>query len=822
MEQAVTGSSSGLDSETAAVIEVDPSEPRLAGRLASELGVSPMFASVLIARGLRDASAAEQFLAGEFHLAADALNEVKGAAVLADAVRSNSVIAVHGDYDCDGVCSTAILTLALRSFGASVIPRVPERVDGYGLSVGAIDELRASGAQLLIAVDCGITSVDEVAYARSLGMDVVIVDHHRPRADGVLPEAVIVHPNLRDPSALAMCAAAVAHVLIRSTASELSATLPDSGLLELAALATVTDLMPLVGVNRTIVQDGLKVFPATRNAGLSALLDAAGIDRASIDARALGFGIGPRVNAAGRVRSASAALELLLCAEPKRATELAENLCAANLERREIQQRAVFEAEAQASDLAESAGWVLASPDWHAGVVGIVAGSLAGKYHRPVIVLAVDGDNATGSARSVPGYSVAAAIEECSDLLERHGGHSAAAGLTIRTERIDEFRTRFASVVERTLASDLRIPRVTADLAASPAELTLDFAEELSRLEPTGEGNRPAIIAVSPAQIHDMRSMGKGQHARFRIAQGSESASAVVFGRSERLKAKNGDTARMAGRLEVNRWNGVEEPRFSIELGYCVDPPELINLDTRDWVSCVQESLRVLLSPNTESVPTSVGSEVASATSTAGVRRSREGRLSELADRSNAVFVVGDLYRRRDWIAARLGSVTAVEWAALTQGAIKPDSDSVWALLDPPADPAALVLVSDQVNIESFRLWTDREIRFAMKLHEAETDVETGIRQLYAEIRDAIRSEGGADQLIAALKGTQQHPRTARQVGAMLAVLSDIGAIDLAEGIGAISLSGPTDALENSAVLAKLREARTRGLEYLAALKGVE
>jgi len=278
----------------------------------------------------------------------------------------------------------------------------------------------------------------------------------------------------------------------------------------------------------------------------------------------------------------------------------------------------------------------------------------------------------------------------------------------------------------------------------------------------------------------------------------------------------------MAGRLEVNRWNGVEEPRFSIELGYCVDPPEIINLDPRDWVSCVQESVRALLSTQTQSVTASVGSEAAPSTGAAGLGRSREGHLSELAASENAVFVVGDLYRRRDWIEARLGSVRAVDWVALSQGAVKPASECVWALLDPPSDPAALELVSDQAKIESFRLWTDRELRFAMRLHEAETHVEPGIRQFYAEIRDAIRSDGGADQLIAALKGPQRHPRTPRQVGAMLAVLSDIGAIELGEGIGAISLSEPTVSLENSAVLAKLREARSRGDEFLAALKEVE
>ena len=318
--------------------------------------------------------------------------------------------------------------------------------------------------------------------------------------------------------------------------------------------------------------------------------------------------------------------------------------------------------------------------------------------------------------------------------------------------------------------------------------------------------------------------MGKGQHARFRVVQGSESASAVVFGRSERLAAKNGDTARLAGRLEINRWNGVEEPRFSIELGYSVGQSQITNLDPRDWETCVHDTLSQLQSTADQhgQLQESVPGERREALVQAGPGRSREGLLSELAARSNTVFVVGNLPRRSDWLAGRLGSVVAVEWSAISQGLVSPDFEATWAVLDPPSSSAALGLICAREGVESYRLWSDRELRFALKLHAAETEIEPFIRPFYAELRTAIRGQAEAPQIVTALQGSQAHVRSPQQVAAMIAVLIEIGAINMEDGLDSICLSEPTLKLEQSSVLAKLRDAGAQGTKFLKQLGEVD
>lgn len=811
-----TGAQTARNGSTGPVLTSAAPDLGAVGAVSAGLGVSRVLASVLVQRGFTDAEGARRFLEANEVAPRGALGEQAAAGVLAKAITSDTAIAVHGDYDCDGVCSTAVLTLALRSMGATVIPRVPERSDGYGLTEFAIRELAATGAGVLIAVDCGITSIHEVAVARSLGMEAIVVDHHRPGLDGRLPDAAIVHPTLNDPDGLPMCAAAVAGILVAEVASLLNASIADLGIEELMALATVTDLMPLSGMNRTIVRHGLRRLATTRNLGLSALMDSAGIDRGDLSSRTLGFGLGPRINAAGRVRSASAALELILARDERRAGALAAELEGANAERRAIQQETLIAAEAQAAGLADRPGWVLHSADWHKGVIGIVAGSIAGRHHRPTIVLSVDGELATGSARSVPGFSVADAIDSCADLLERHGGHSAAAGLTIRTDRITEFTDRFAEVVDATLPPELRVPTVIADVVVSPDELTLDLAEELNALEPTGEGNRPPMLRLPSVICEKPQRMGEGRHARLQLRAGGATAAAVCFHTRDRLDVEWGGRADVVGRLEVNRFRGSEEPRFVIEQGVRSDVASVNDVDSRGWIARVEAELGLLATPGqVERAPESAaGRRVA-----IDVKGGRSGLIADLGARASAVFIVADLDRRKLDLADGVVCVHALDW-----GSLRTDPDLIEGfahavLLDPPPASAALDAVERSGQGFIHRLFGDAEVGFALKVNESTTDLEPHIRGFYADLRTALAGDGA--DLVLSMRGAGRFPRSPVQVARMIRVLDEIGAVALSDRGLPVGLSQPTRKLVESTVLAGIRREGEACREYLLSLRSV-
>ncbi|MGZ6695291.1 MAG: single-stranded-DNA-specific exonuclease RecJ, partial [Solirubrobacteraceae bacterium] len=344
--------------------------------LERELGVSFTMAQVLARRGLREPSAARAWLAARDRHDAAGFAGIDGAvALVLEHVRGGGRITVHGDYDVDGVCSTAILVGVLRALGADVDSYLPSRTeDGYGLNAQTVQRLAARGTKLLITVDCAITAVAEVALARAAGMDVVVTDHHAPRADGELPDAPIVHPAVCGYPCADLCAAGVAHKLAGALLAAAGRDGADAdGDLDLVALATVADCVPLHGENRRLVREGLAALACTRRPGLRALMRVAQVDHGALDARAIGFRLAPRINAAGRLYRADAGLELMLCADEARADEIAQELDAANAERRAVEQRIRWEAEAQLDEAGEQAAYVLAGDDWHPGVIGIVA-----------------------------------------------------------------------------------------------------------------------------------------------------------------------------------------------------------------------------------------------------------------------------------------------------------------------------------------------------------------------------------------------------------------------------------------------------------------
>ena len=540
-------------------LELAPYNLTAALTLERELGVSHVLAQVLVRRGLSDVSAARAFLhPTEAHDPSAFAGIDRAVGMIERHVRAGSRIVVHGDYDVDGVCATATMVRALRALGADVGWYLPDRLtDGYGLALETVRRLAAGGTALLITVDCAITAVDEVAAARAAGVEVVVCDHHAPRADGRLPDCDIVHPAVCGYPCVDLCGTGVAY----KVAQALGAPGVEDDI-ELVALATVADLMPLVGENRRLVREGLRALSRTARPGLRALMTVAKADPSALDTRALGFRLAPRINAAGRLRRADAGLELLLTDDEQRAGEIAAELDRVNTERRAVEQRIVWEAEAQVAEFGERRAYVLAGEDWHPGVVGIVASRIVERHHRPAVVVALDGDVGSGSARSIPGFDLLGALHATAEHLERYGGHRAAAGMTVQRDRIDGFRRALEDHAEAVLPDDLLIARERVDAIASGCELGLDLAEELELLEPCGMGNPRSRLLVPGARLRDPRPMGDGRHLRFVVGSGGINARAVAFGCDGKLGVEPDEPADATFRLERNFWNGAVEPRL--------------------------------------------------------------------------------------------------------------------------------------------------------------------------------------------------------------------------------------------------------------------
>jgi single-stranded-DNA-specific exonuclease len=543
-------------------------------RLRSELGVSGALAQVLVRRGLGLPQQAAAFLGcAEEHPASafGGIDEAVGR--LLHHVELASQITVHGDYDVDGVCATAVLVRALRRLGADVNHYIPDRLaDGYGLAAATVARLAARGTRLLLTADCGIASAAEVARARALGVEVIVSDHHRPPRDGRLPEAPLVHPALCGYPCPDLCGTGVAYKLVAALLEGARGRIEPERLalaerqlaedLDLVALATIADLVPLLGENRTLVRRGLRALAATRKPGLRALMALAGVDPARVAERAVAFALAPRLNAAGRLYRADAALELLLTGDPARAGEVARELDEANRERRRVELGIRLEAEAQMEALGERAAYVLAAEGWHPGVVGIVASRLVERSGRPVVVLGLDGPAARGSGRSIESFDLLGGLGACAEVLVRYGGHRAAAGVELERARLPEF----AAALDAHAAAALRpvdlTPVERVDAVVSGPELGMPLAEELQSLAPHGRGNPAVALMVPDAVFADIRGMGEGRHARFTVRSGGAAARAVAFGRGLDLGVGEGNAAQATFTLEVNEWNGVSEPRL--------------------------------------------------------------------------------------------------------------------------------------------------------------------------------------------------------------------------------------------------------------------
>lgn len=548
-----------------ASFQIAPCPPDVSERLAAALGLSRITADTLVRRGLGDPAAARGFLGlhGPQHdplLLGDA---EEACDLLVAAIEAGTSVVVHGDYDADGVCATAILTGILRDLGAVVRPFLPSRFDeGYGLAVETVESLHAEGCGLLVTVDCGITAVEAVLRADELGLDVIVTDHHRPAA--TLPACPLVVPRGHGAYPFPdLCGAGVAWKLGQALVERLGA---DPALLDrrldLVALATVADLVPLVGENRGLVRAGLAELRRGTRPGLEALMRVAGVDRTRAGSTQIGFALAPRLNAAGRMGHPDAALELLTTDDPARARELAERLDLLNRERQAVEREILDDALAMAEALPEprrsARGLVLHSAAWHPGVIGIVASRLVERLRRPVVLVALEGDEGRGSGRSVPAFDLHAALGACGEHLQAYGGHRAAAGVTVRADALEAFAEAFAEHADATLSDDDLHRPERVDAVASVADVSLDLADELHVLEPFGLGN-PAVTLLLPAvELAGLTTLGADRrHLRFAVRSAAGSCRTVQWGAGPALaELAAGGRYDVACRVERNDFNG--------------------------------------------------------------------------------------------------------------------------------------------------------------------------------------------------------------------------------------------------------------------------
>jgi len=551
---------------------IRPHDPAVRRALSQALGLHSVTAAVLVARGHRtsdDARAAlaeveepgpDPFLLPDMEKAVDRIHR---------AVRCRERVLVYGDYDVDGVCATSLYLGFLKELGHTVGFCIPHRLKaGYGLNAHAVRRIAASGVSLLITADCGTTSHGDIALAQSLGTDVIVTDHHLPGA--TLPPALAVLNPCRADSAYpfqGLCTGGLAYKVATAYATKYGpAGVDPDGHLDLVALSTVADVAPLQAENRRMVRQGLRAISAGGRPGVRALKAVAGID-GPCGVGTVGFTLAPRINAAGRLGDAGDAVRLLLTGDQREAEDLAGVLDRLNRERQQIEEQVTAEAVQSAAHSA-SGPIVLASRSWHPGVVGIVAGRLVERYHRPAVLIALNEDGVgRGSARSIAGVNMFEAIAQCRDYLDAFGGHAAAAGLTIREERIPAFRDRLAAALDAELSGATARPRLVCDAEVEPGECSPVAARELVRLGPFGAGNPEPILVLRGLRIVSARKVGHN-HLKLAVTRtGGNLLDAIGFrmGSLESQGLSPADPVDLAGALEINAWNGADRVQLRLK-----------------------------------------------------------------------------------------------------------------------------------------------------------------------------------------------------------------------------------------------------------------
>jgi single-stranded-DNA-specific exonuclease len=560
-----------------------PCPRREVSALAQALGLSETTASVLARRGYGDPETARAFLAADLHAHDPFLlgNMEAACAAIRRAIDSGGRICVHGDYDVDGICATALAVSVLRELGADVNWHLPSRFEeGYGVSRETLARLAEADCSLLVTVDCGITAVDEVLEAKALGLEVVVTDHHRP--GDTHPDCPVVATRPSDYPFQELCGTGVVYKLAQALgAAQLERHL------DLVALATVADVVPLVDENRGLVTAGLKRLARTTKPGLRALMASARVDAATVDAGTIAFRLAPRINAAGRLCHPRTALDLLLTEDEKEADLLAAELEALNRERQAVEERILREAVAQVEEWPETKqrrrAYVVAGAEWHRGVIGIVASRLVERFHRPVVLIAGGEDAWTGSGRSIPAFDLHGALAACADHLGRWGGHRAAAGLSIKQENVDAFAAAFAAHAEATLAEGDLAPSVQVDAVVRGNELTLELCEELAALAPFGLGNPGVTLLAVGCELSELGAVGDGKHLKLAVTADGARSGGIAFGQGAQLdRYRRPLRYDVAFKLQANEWNGSVSPQLVVKRIF--DTPDRYE-EVRAWLA---------------------------------------------------------------------------------------------------------------------------------------------------------------------------------------------------------------------------------------------
>lgn len=834
--------------------------------LSEALGVSEPLAVTLVRRGFRTPDEARSFLAAdESHPPAAFAGMDLVVARVREAVAAGKRITVHGDFDVDGVCATALTVAVLRDLGAECDWFIPSRLeDGYGLSADNVRRLKERGTDLLVTVDCGIASVAEVALARELGIEIVVTDHHQPASQ--LPDCPILHPEVSGYPFEALCGTAVAWKLASALRGE------EAGEhLDLVALATVADVVPLVGENRSLVKRGLAEIRRTRRPGLRALMAAAKCEPERLDEGDLSFRLAPRINAAGRLYRADAGVELLLTEDDERAAAIAAELGRANSERRATEREVTAAAETARRELPqalrEAHGLVVAGEGWHPGVVGIVASRLVELHHRPAVVISLAEDGSgRGSGRSIPGFDLLGALEACAEHLEGFGGHRAAAGLQVRAENVAAFREAFAAHADLVLSEDDLRRTEKVDAIVGGVGLGLDLAEELRQLAPFGMGNPGVRLLVPSARISDVRAMGEGKHARFSLHSGSHRALGVAFGRPS-LGVEDEDVIDASIRLEVNHWNGSVEPRVVLRELYPLDEepeaeepvlPHACSCEETEWWRRFESELATDLDTETENKrPEGTvsrsgaggGRRVVAGTSPATVAiaelvSSGAGVLAVCADASRRAALANGATglarfnggaaliachrceeERIAQLSSRAGSGLALtDYGALARSpGLAGDFEHV-VLVDPPPEEADAVRAGlpRAGSAPGFlhAVWTDAEREFAAQALAEQWATREGVAAAYRALRQTGDTRGR--RLREALAGGGSHPLCPEASARRFRVLRELGLVQGApeggEGVVRVVSSVRTD-LQRSAAFRAYSDRLVEDQRYLTRAK---
>lgn len=548
-----------------------PTDESTVKRFADELKLSPLIARILASRGFTDNDATRCYLSSSLRSDLPSPFEMADmdAAVrrIVDAVRNQEQIGIWGDYDVDGTTGASVLVSFLREIGAQAIYHVPHRIEeGYGLNVEGLKRLQERGARLVVTVDCGISNAKEVAAANNFGLDLVVIDHHQP-PDELPPAVAVVNPHRKDcgfPDK-GMCAAGLAFYLVIGLRAKLreagwfkNDAAPDiRHFLDIVTLGTIADMVPLKGVNRTLIKRGLSELGASTRPGVIALKRVAGIADGEVSAGQVGFRLGPRINAAGRVDYGIKVVELLTTDSSETAQRIAQELEEHNLERRaieaQVQQHALAQAEAAVA-AGNRHSLVLAGEGWHPGVLGIVASRVVERFYRPTVVIGFNDGVGKGSARSIRGFHMVEGFHACAEHLEKFGGHEFAGGLSIRPEQLDRFAEAFEQAARRSLSIEQLSPLLEIDAHLDFSQLTLPLMRELEIMQPFGVGNPEPVFATFGAEVCERKVFSAG--VRLRLRQRGKIVSGVIFGVGDDYPGQPGETLDVAYRLTENHWNG--------------------------------------------------------------------------------------------------------------------------------------------------------------------------------------------------------------------------------------------------------------------------